>query len=200
MEDDSKILDITKKIEREKALINAANLMRQQTNNEAVRSKLDTQMREGRRNLEFFEDRLRELQMRRLGQSVDQMSLGGSTLGSFRSGEQGGEGGGPPAPPPKDASGYAQYGQGDLMPPRGPFPGQPPHSAMPKARPNFTKLGRQPPPGDHAPDTGPPVVNMCPHPPRSHQIRHAIPWSPYPADAVANPVQAQRGGAIPERH
>ena len=142
MNDDEKILDITKKVEREKALINAANLMRQQTNNEAVRSKLDTQMREGRRNLEFFEDRLRELQMRRLGHSVDNMSLGGSTLGSIRSMEQGGEEGGAPAPPPKDASGYAQYGQGDLMPPRGPFPGQPPHSGMPKARPNFTKLGK----------------------------------------------------------
>ncbi len=135
MDDDQKILDISKKIEREKALINAANLMRQQTNNEAVRSKLDTQMREGRRNLEFFESRLRELQMRRLGHSVDQMSLGGSTLGSFRSNEQG-EDGGPP-PPPKDASGY-----GDLMPPRGPFPGQPPNSSIPKPRPNFTKLGR----------------------------------------------------------
>ena len=143
MDDDSKILDITKKIEREKALINAANLMRQQTNNEAVRSKLDTQMREGRRNLEFFEERLRELQMRRLGQSVDNMSLGGSTLGSFRSREHGE--GSAPAPPPKDASGYPQYGQGDLMPPRGPFPGQPQNMAMPKARPNFTKLGRQSP-------------------------------------------------------
>lgn len=143
MHDDDKIQDISKKIEREKALINAANLMRQQTNNEAVRSKLDTQMREGRRNLAFFEERLRELQMRRLGQSVDNMSLGGSTLGSFRSGEPGGQEGGPPAPPPKDASGY---GHGDLMPAHGPFPGQPPNSAMPKPRPNFTKLGTTHPP------------------------------------------------------
>lgn len=141
MNNDEKILDITKKIEREKALINAANLMRQQTNNEAVRSKLDTQMREGRRNLEFFEERLRELQMRRLGHSVDNMSLGGSTLGSFKSGEHGGDEGGPPAPPPKDA--YGQFGQGDLMPPRGPFPGQPPNSGIPKTRPNFTKLGME---------------------------------------------------------
>lgn len=150
MNDDEKILGITKKIEREKALINAANLMRQQTNNEAVRSKLDTQMREGRRNLEFFEERLRELQMRRLGHSVDNMSLGGSTLGSFRGGEQEGEEGGAPAPPPKDASGYAQYGQSDLMPPRGPFPGQPPNSAVPRARPNFTKLGRSHPESQRA--------------------------------------------------
>ena len=92
MNDDEKILDISKKIEREKALINAANLMRQQTNNEAVRSKLDTQMREGRRNLEFFEERLRELQMRRLGQSVENMSLGGSQGGSYRGHDQGDDG------------------------------------------------------------------------------------------------------------
>jgi classical protein kinase C len=137
MDDDQKILDISKKIEREKALINAANLMRQQTNNEAVRSKLDTQMREGRRNLEFFEDRLRELQMRRLGHSVDNMSLGGSTLGGT---DQGGDESAPP-PPPKESSSYGQFGQGDLMPPRGPYAAPPPQS-MPKARPNFTKLGR----------------------------------------------------------
>ncbi|KAK3390736.1 hypothetical protein B0H63DRAFT_122313 [Podospora didyma] len=155
--DDEKVQDISRKIEREKALINAANLMRQQTNNEHVRSKLDTQMREGRRNLEFFEGRLRELQMRRLGHGVDSMSLGGSTLGSgsFRSADQRNDADGPPAPPPKDASGgYGDHGgyhqqqqyagqpgaPGDLMPARGPFPGQPPNSAIPKARPNFTKL------------------------------------------------------------
>ncbi|KAK3687813.1 hypothetical protein B0T22DRAFT_139724 [Podospora appendiculata] len=155
MADEQKILDITKKIEREKVLINAANAMRQQTNNEAVRSKLDTQMREGRRNLEFFEDRLRELQMRKLGHSMDSMSLAGSTLhGSTRnSADYRNDGDGPPAPPPKDASGrpdrsgygQPQFGQpggsgGDLMPAHGPFPGQPPNSSIPKPRPNFTKL------------------------------------------------------------
>lgn len=130
MNDDDKILDITKKIEREKALINAANLMRQQTSNEAVRSKLDNQMREGRRNLEFFEERLRELQMRRLNQGMDNMSLGGTTVGSFDTS-------GAPVPPPKDGSGYGQYGQGDA-------PGaqaQGPYHVTPRARPNFTKLG-----------------------------------------------------------
>jgi len=151
MNDEEKIQDISKKIEREKALINAANLMRQQTTNEAVRSKLDTQMREGRRNLEFFEERLRELQLRRIGHGVDNMSLGGSTMGgSFMSNEPDGSMG-PPAPPPKDErggsygdyAGYSQYGgaPGELMPAHGPFPGQPPHSAIPKARPNFSKLG-----------------------------------------------------------
>ncbi|KAK0643918.1 hypothetical protein B0T16DRAFT_190850 [Cercophora newfieldiana] len=161
MNDEEKIQDISKKIEREKALIHAANLMRQQTGNEAVRSKLDSQMREGRRNLEFFEERLRELQLRRIGHGVDNMSLGGSTAaGSFMSSEMHGDGSmGPPAPPPKDErggaygdyrgynDGYGGHGgaPGELMPAHGPFPGQPPHSAMPKARPNFSKLGTDSP-------------------------------------------------------
>jgi len=146
MNDDEKVQDIAKKIEREKALINAANLMRQQTNNEAVRSKLDTQMREGRRNLEFFENRMREIQMRR---GMETVSVSSSTpSGSNRdSGYRGGDA--PPQPPPKDASGYGDrsgYGHGhspsgDLMPSHGPFPGQPPNAPMPKSRPNFTKLG-----------------------------------------------------------
>ncbi|TLS26530.1 hypothetical protein PpBr36_04931 [Pyricularia pennisetigena] len=152
---DDRIQDIYKKIEREKALINAANLMRQQTNNDAVRSKLDTQMREGRRNLEFFEGTLREMQMRSMGQGMDNLSIGGSTIAASASSssrprsavEEDG-----PMPPPKDggygASGdgygqtqYSQIGEhGDLMPPRGPFANQGPGSHMPKTRPNFTKL------------------------------------------------------------
>ncbi|KAK0636815.1 hypothetical protein B0T17DRAFT_483783 [Bombardia bombarda] len=144
MNDDGKVQEITKKIEREKALINAANLMRSQTNNAAVLSKLEVQLRDGRRNLEFFENRLRELQMRKMGQSLDTMSLAGSTLsGSIRgSSDFRNEGEGPPQPPPKDSRAYGQGSGsgGDLMPAHGPFPGQPPNSAMPKARLNFSKL------------------------------------------------------------
>lgn len=159
MNDEEKVMDIYKKIEREKALINAAQLMRQQTNNEAVRSKLDSQMRDGRRNLEFFEERLRELQMRRMGQRVDNMSLGpGSSSGTPGARPKSGSGAygdlsGPPAPPPKDQSSL-QYGDrssygastqqgqgGEPMPSSHPFPGQPPNSSVPKPRPNFTKLG-----------------------------------------------------------
>lgn len=135
MSEEDKMMDIFKKIEREKALIQAANLMRQQTNNDQVRSKLDNQMREGKRNLEFFEEKLKELQMRR---AMGDMSVGGDSDG-------------PPAPPPKDASGmpmsggdpqYSQIGAGDLMPPRGPFAS--PGPGVPKPRQNFTKLGRKP--------------------------------------------------------
>lgn len=111
---------IHKKIEREKALIHAANAMRSKTDNDTVRSRLDSQMRDARRNLQYFEEKINELQMRRLSQNVGDMSLAGSSR----------DGG--PAPPPKD--------EGDLMPPRGPF-ANPGPAGIPKPRPNFSKLG-----------------------------------------------------------
>ncbi|KAI0132083.1 hypothetical protein BJ170DRAFT_700206 [Xylariales sp. AK1849] len=160
MNEDATMTNIYKKIEREKQLINAANAMRQQTNNDDVRSRLDSQMREGRRNLQFFEEKLRELQMRRLGQGVDSMSLssGSTAVNSIRpkSADLRGDAEGPPTPPPKDASGYGgtdrgSYGSGgysqigahgDMMPPRHPYaaPGPTSGSGIPKPRPNFTKL------------------------------------------------------------
>ncbi|PSR80184.1 hypothetical protein BD289DRAFT_72715 [Coniella lustricola] len=141
--EEDKMMDIYKKIEREKALIQAANLMRQQTNNDQVRSKLDNQMREGKRNLEFFEEKLKELQLR---QSMGSMSMGSGSSSSRPRGARH-DSDGPPIPP-KDASGmatsggepqYSQLGGTDLMPPRGPF-AQPGPGSTPKARPNFTKL------------------------------------------------------------
>ena len=120
MNEEDAIRDIYKKIEREKVLIQAANMMRANTNNPAVRSRLDSQMRDGNRNITFFEERLKELQQRMQGVSLD------------------GDG---PAPPPKDsgdalASGRVSGGYGDLAPPRQPFAG-----GGPKPRPNFSKLG-----------------------------------------------------------
>ncbi|KAH8681177.1 protein kinase [Xylariales sp. PMI_506] len=158
MEDDA-MMNIYKKIEREKALINAANAMRQQTNNDDVRSRLDSQMREGRRNLQFFEEKLRDLQMRRMGQGMENMSVssGSTAVGTINSRTndlRGDTAEGPPTPPPKDASayggtdqgsygsgGYSQIGApGDMMPPRHPFAPPGPNSSIPKPRPNFTKL------------------------------------------------------------
>ncbi|GAB0132450.1 Serine/threonine kinase [Epichloe bromicola] len=143
-EDEKKLQDIFKKIEREKNIINAAQAMRSQTTNEAVRSRLDTQLRDGRRNLQFFEEKLRDIQVRQAGQGMENLSLGGGS---------GPDENGPP-PPPKDSSTswgadqggygtapYSQIGQhGDLMPPRHPYAPQEPGAGMPKARPNFTKL------------------------------------------------------------
>jgi hypothetical protein len=133
MNDDEKAQDIARKIEREKALLNAAQAMRQQTNNEAVRSKIDTQLRDGRRNLAFFEEKLNELRMRKLGHSMDNMSMGGSTLRD--------DADGPPTPPPKDASGgYGEYGHGGYGQDGSAYPGHG-DSGMTKPRPNFSKLG-----------------------------------------------------------
>jgi hypothetical protein len=161
MNNDEAMSNIYKKIEREKALINAANAMRQQTNNDDVRSRLDSQMREGRRNLQFFEEKLRDLQVKRLGKGVDDMSLSSSSTAApslrHRSTDTPVATEGPPAPPPKDGRGgygqgtdrasygagdYSQIGgHGDMMPPRHPYAPPGPNQNMPKQRPNFTKLG-----------------------------------------------------------
>ncbi|KOS23198.1 Protein kinase C-like protein [Escovopsis weberi] len=143
MNEDEAIQNIYKKIEREKALINAATAMRAQTNNEAVRSRLDSQMRDGRRNLQFFEEKLRDIQMRKLGQGVDGLSLAPNSDGT----------GNIPAPPPKDAAAAAAWSDQpsfdsqpyqsqptDLMPPRHPYAEPGPQSATSRARPNYTKL------------------------------------------------------------
>lgn len=162
--DDEALGSAYKKLEREKALMNAANAMRLQTNNETVKSRLDAQIREGRRNIQYLEDTLHQLQMRKMGQGMENMSL--------QSGENSGPGGrpyssglrndrdGPPTPPPKDSRGayieqgldrggygaqeYSQTGgHGDMMPPRHPYaPPAPGSTGMPKSRPHYSKLGR----------------------------------------------------------
>lgn len=164
--DDALIEQVYRKIEREKVIINAANAMRQSSNPQ-VQQSLDSQVREARKGIEYLEERMRELQMRKAGQSTDAQTS--------RSGQGGplppGHGGmssqrhlqqriDPPTPPPKDGgSGYiadsGEYGNPGsggymndmsgghgMMPPRAPFGPPAPGSAMPKSRPNYTKLGQ----------------------------------------------------------
>ena len=159
--DDEALSSVYKKIERERALLNAANQMRQQTQNEQVRARIDTQMREGRRNIQYLEERMQELQMRRMGSGMDSLNLGGGGGGGdgrqYGSGSRDGRDG-PPAPPPKDSRGgygdsgpdrggygsqeYSQLGgHGDMMPPRHPYAPLGPGQSMPRSRPNYTKLG-----------------------------------------------------------
>lgn len=158
--DNDALSSVYKKIEREKALVTAAMAMRQQTNNEAVRARLDTQMREGKRNVEYLESRLHELQMRSVGQGVDNMNMGSGSGSAGRPPSAGvrSDRDGPPTPPPKHSSGsyapeghegggygtqeYSQVGgHGDIMPPRHPYAPPAPGSGPPKTRPNFSKLG-----------------------------------------------------------
>lgn len=152
--DEEALSSVYKKIQRERALLNAANQMRQQTQNEQVRNRLDIQMRDGRRNISYLEERMKELQLRTEGRTGSAGSSGGRPPSSGLRDERGGP---PPTPPPKDAQGnpietgdqagygtqeYSQIGgHGDMMPPRNPFAPSAPGSGMPRSRPNYTKLG-----------------------------------------------------------
>ena len=156
--DEDVVASVAKKIERERALINAANSMRQSTNNANVHSRLDAQIRDGRRNIEYLEGRIRELQMRRAGTDMENLTL-----------DPGRSGG--PAPPAHGATmpgtqqrvgdtrdprygtdqgdygdpgsgGYSQLNAGHgLMPPRAPYAPPGPAAGTPKARPNYSRLG-----------------------------------------------------------
>ncbi|KAI9821850.1 MAG: Serine/threonine kinase [Pycnora praestabilis] len=168
MDDDQLISNVYRKIEREKALINAANAMRSSTDNTSVQQRLDSQIREGRKNIGYLEERMRELQMRRMGQGVEGMSLGSGSNGGPAPPTHGGlptqqrvlrgaQIDDPPTPPPKSprggygkdrgdyveagSGGYSQLSGGHgMMPPRAPFSPPGPVSSTPKTRPNYSKL------------------------------------------------------------
>lgn len=74
MEDNAVMADIQRKIERERLLAEGAARMRDQAA-PAMRSSIDNQIREGRRNIEYLEGRLRELQMRRMNDGVSSMNI-----------------------------------------------------------------------------------------------------------------------------
>ncbi|KAF1989428.1 hypothetical protein K402DRAFT_272425 [Aulographum hederae CBS 113979] len=143
--------NVQRKIERERALITAANNMRQSTNNPAVLSRLDTQIRDGRRNIEYLEGRMRELQMRRMGSDMDNMSLGQNNNGgpappahgqpSGYGGSQDGRGYTRPGDyGTAGSSGYSDLSGGTMpMPPNAPF-ARPGPSSSPKPRANYSKL------------------------------------------------------------
>ena len=160
MNKDEVVSNVHRKIEREKALINAANAMRQSTNNPAVLSRLDAQIRDGRRNIEYFEGTLRELEMRRDMESMNIQGGGGPGPGSAGQGLPGSSQSqprNPLTPPPKDdwngymgdSGGYGDSSQGGysqisgghgLMPPRAPYATPGPNTGQPK-RPNYSRLG-----------------------------------------------------------
>ncbi|KAL9596462.1 MAG: hypothetical protein Q9219_005768 [cf. Caloplaca sp. 3 TL-2023] len=163
MNDDERIDQVRRKIEREKVIINAANAMRQSSNHQ-VQQSLETKVREAQKNITYLEEKLRELQMRKAGHSRDSSGSQGPlppAHGGFplpyrnsRDGQQHG----PPIPPPKDGGsdyvgdsgdygspGRAPYGNvlsagHGMMPPRAPFGPPAPGSTIPKSRPNYSKL------------------------------------------------------------
>lgn len=156
--DDEALSTVLQRIEREKALIKGANDMRAQSNDN-VKARLDNTIRDARKNLAYFEEKLRELQMRKMGTGIENMNIAGSSgQGSSRNSDpRSPNTSAPPMPPPKDSRGrymatgsdsgnygsqdYSQIGgHGDMMPPRHPYAPPGPNVGMPKSRPNFTKL------------------------------------------------------------
>lgn len=157
MSDEAVIADIQAKIEREKRLIDGFTRMRQSANNPAVQANTDVQIRDSRRNIQYFESKLNELQMKR---SMGNMSVsgGGPSAGGY--GEQRGPPGSSPYGPQDVGAGdQPDYGDGGYStsvnpasgPPRAPFAPPGPASAPgPKGRPNYSRLGtssKQPPRG-----------------------------------------------------
>jgi classical protein kinase C alpha type len=143
MDDDELIASVYRKIEREKALINAATNMRQSTDNPLVQQRVDANIRDGRKNIAYLEEKMRELQFRRLGdggQSPQTSPQAGSPTEQRRSGpplgyfaERGDYG--DPGP-----GGYGHGGTGSMSA-RGPYADPRPFAPVPKARPNYSKLG-----------------------------------------------------------
>ncbi|PYH96301.1 hypothetical protein BO71DRAFT_375623 [Aspergillus ellipticus CBS 707.79] len=141
MDGDDLIATVHRKIEREKALITAASNMRQSTDNPLVQQRVDANIRDGRKNIAYLEEKMRELQLRRDG--------GGSpTEKRLPPNPDAG-----PAPPQKDysqgyggpdeygdASGPYPHGGAGSMPSGAPYADPRPFAPVPKARPNYTKL------------------------------------------------------------
>lgn len=137
MDGDELIASVLRKIEREKALIAAATNMRQSTDNPMVQQRVDGNIRDGRKNIAYLEEKMKELQLRQV-----ERESGSPTDKRLPPNPDDG-----PAPPPKDyGSGYgdsAHYSVpgGGNMPSGAPFKDPRPFAPVPKARPNYTKLG-----------------------------------------------------------
>lgn len=154
---DGQIAEVVRKIEREKALINGATHMRQSTNNSAVQARADSNIKDGRRNIAYLEEQLKKLQIRKVNDGAPPPPVHGyGTPSTHRKPLPGSGMDAGPTPPPKESLNYFQdsgdygdvgpggYSQGGTgkMPGRAPYADPRPYNApVPKARPNFSKLG-----------------------------------------------------------
>lgn len=143
MNEDAAIQDLHRKIDREKAIINAANQMRQATNNAGVNSRVESQIRDARRNMQYFEQTLNDLKARKMGADMSKMSISGNggppppQHGGQRSANSAGYGDyGAPGP-----GGYSMGGAPGMMPPRAPYAPPGPQDRSPRQKANYSKLG-----------------------------------------------------------
>ena len=182
---DGKIQDVYKRIQTERKVIEASEMMRQATSNQDVIRRTDTQIRAAQRSLSYFEATLRELQSRKqqtLGspstaypgpsnpRQQQQRAWTGNSTGS------------------SDYSSRTPNGEWDI--PRN-QPDSPIQDAMPKAK-NYTNLGQ-----------------ICPSASRLFLIifTYRFGKSRYPsynrqnlAHASPTPVQTTSGDAIQKWH
>jgi len=203
MNDDDLINQVYRKIEREKVLINAANNMRQSSNHQ-VQQSLDSQIRESRKGIDYLEERMRELQVRRMEAMGSGGSNGGPTPPTHgspqRNSRNAARPGGSGTPTrddggeyPQDGGDYGDPGNGGymndmsgghgMMPPRAPFGPPGPGSTMPKTRPGYTKLGRYMVYGFRQ------GTERLTRVRRPHQVRHTVSRTSDSVDAVSARVQ-----------
>ncbi|THG97780.1 hypothetical protein EW026_g4282 [Hermanssonia centrifuga] len=129
---DQKIQDVYKRIQTERKVLEASQLLRQATNNPDVLRRNDAAIREAERSLSYFEDTLRELQSRKMMQSqrTDHSRSGSMASQSASSSSYGGSipsargpaspelrpvGGGPTYDSPEDPSQPKTYSNLDLI-------------------------------------------------------------------------------------
>jgi hypothetical protein len=79
---DQKIQDVYKRIQTERKILEASQLMRQATKNPDVLRKNDAQIREAERGLSYFENTLRDLQAKKLQLSQGQDHARSGSVGS----------------------------------------------------------------------------------------------------------------------
>jgi classical protein kinase C alpha type len=141
---DGKIQDVYKRIQTERKVIEASEMMRQATNNQDVIRRTDTQIRAAQRSLSYFEATLRELQSRKQQTQGD-----GGRQGSTSTLYQGSSGGLPTNPRQQrawtgtpgggnDRNSSVSNGEWDI--PRNQA-ASPVPDPMPKAK-NYTNLGQ----------------------------------------------------------
>lgn len=148
--DDAAIQQLLGKIERERAIINGANHMRQVSQNAQVNSRVESQIRDARRNMAYFEQTLQDLRTRKGMGGMSISGNGGATAPAVRSsgGPQAGRGmnnqqgyGGEADYGAPGPGGYSGGGAPGQMPPRAPYAPPNPADRSPRARPNYSKLG-----------------------------------------------------------